>query len=139
MHKAHPMPPEIPRSVLRRFAREQRANAVRAEALVWRAVRDRRCEGAKFRGQAPVGNFIVDFLCFERRLAIEIDGPSHESPEQQAADRGSDAGLREQSYQILRLSNELVIASTELAVGAFARRCAPRSKAVALVRDSPHP
>src|SRR5229473_4832484 len=107
---------EIPRSVLKRFAREQRANFVQAEAIIWRAVRDRRCEGLKFRRQAPLGNFIVDFLCYERRLIVEIDGPSHDDAEQQASDRERELWLSEQGFRILRLPNELVIASTELAV-----------------------
>ena len=110
------MTPEIPRSALLRLAREQRANAVQAETIIWRAVRNRRCNGAKFQCQAPLGNFIVDFFCFDRRLVVEADGPSHESAEQQAKDREREDWLKEQGYQILRLPNELVIASTELAV-----------------------
>jgi adenine-specific DNA-methyltransferase len=89
---------------------------VQSEAIVWRAVRDRRCEGAKFRRQAPIGNYIVDFLCAKRRLIVEIDGPSHDSPERQAADRTRQLWLESQGLRILRLPNELVIASTELAV-----------------------
>jgi len=107
---------DVPVSVLRSFAREQRANAVQAEAIIWRAVRDRRCEGAKFRRQVALGNFIVDFVCFDRRFAVEIDGPTHESAEQQAKDGNRDAWLLEQGFRVLRLPNELVIASTELAV-----------------------
>jgi very-short-patch-repair endonuclease len=110
------MAAEIPRLVMRRLAREQRANAVQAESIVWRVLRDRHCEGVKFRRQAPIGRFIVDFLCFERRLIVEIDGPSHDEPEQQAKDREREAWLSGEGYQILRLPNALVIASTELAV-----------------------
>jgi very-short-patch-repair endonuclease len=110
------MTSEIPRPVLLRLAREQRANAVQSEAIIWRAVRNRRCEGFKFQRQVPIGNFIVDFFCFDRRLIVEVDGPSHESAEQQAKDCAREAWLREQGYQVLRLPNELVIASTELAV-----------------------
>jgi very-short-patch-repair endonuclease len=110
------MASDIPRPVLLRLAREQRAKAVQAEAIIWRSVRDRRCEGAKFRQQATLGNFIVDFVCYERRLIIEIDGPSHQNVEQQARDRERDVWLREQGFRMLRLPNELVIASTELAV-----------------------
>src|SRR5208282_3254350 len=110
------MTQDIPRSILRRFARQQRAQAVQAEILIWRAVRNRRCDGAKFQRQVPLGNFILDFICFERRLVVEIDGPSHAVPEQRLADETRDAWLREQGFQVLRLPNELVIASTELAV-----------------------
>jgi very-short-patch-repair endonuclease len=110
------MTTEIPRSVLTRLAREQRVNNVQSEAIIWRAVRDRRCEGAKFRRQAPIGNFIVDFLCAERRLIIEIYGPSHDSAERQEADNAREHWLRAQGFTILRPPNDLVIGSTELAV-----------------------
>ena len=111
------MTEEIPRTLLRRFAREQRAQAVQAEALIWRAVRNRRCDGAKFQRQVPLGNYIVDFVCFAHRLIVEIDGPSHDVPEQRLADECRDVWLRDQGFRVLRLSNDLVIASTEIAVG----------------------
>jgi very-short-patch-repair endonuclease len=111
-----PMQDEIPRSLMRRFAREQRAHAVKAEDLVWRAVRDRRCQGAKFQRQVVLGVYIVDFVCFERRLVVEIDGPSHEGEERKAADVARDKWLGAQGFRVLRLPNELVIGSTELAV-----------------------
>jgi very-short-patch-repair endonuclease len=110
------MTSDIPRPVLLRFAREQRATLVQAEALIWRAVRDRRCEGAKFRRQATIGDFIVDFVCYEQRLIVEIDGPSHEDAEQQARDQERDIWLKGQGFRMLRLPNELAIGSTELAV-----------------------
>ncbi len=110
------MPEEIPRSLMRRFARAQRANSVQAESLVWSAVRNRRCEGAKFHRQVVLGRFIADFVCFGRRLVVEIDGPSHQNEEQRPADLARDAWLREQGFRVLRLPNELVIGSTELAV-----------------------
>ena len=111
------MASDIPSDILKRFARQQRANAVQAETILWQTLRDRRCDNAKFRRQATIGNFIVDFVCFEKRLIIEVDGPSHAAPEQQAKDRERDAWLHEQDFQILRLPNELVIASTAIAVG----------------------
>ena len=96
------MSPEVPPAIMLRLAREQRTKAVQVEAIIWRAVRDRRCEGAKFRRQAGIGNFIVDFVCYERRLIVEIDGPSHEDAEQQARDRERDLWLGEQGFRILR-------------------------------------
>ena len=126
------METEIPRALMRRYAREQRANAVQSEALMWRALRNRRCEGAKFQRQVPLGRYIVDFVSFENRLIVEIDGPTHEGAEAQAADALRDAWLDSQGFRTLRLSNELVIASTELAVGRI-------REAIALSRDPPHP
>ncbi len=113
-HRA--MPSDAPESVLLRLARAQRAKAVQAEAIIWRNLRDRRRQRAKFRWQVPIGNFIVDFVCFERRLIVEVDGPSHDDPDQQTNDREWDAWLREHDFRVPRLPNESVIASTELAV-----------------------
>ena len=110
------MPEEIPRATMRQFAREQRAQSVTAEALIWQAVRNRRCLDAKFQRQVVLGNFIVDFVCFERRLVVEIDGPSHLAEGSAERDSKRDAWLAAQGFQVLRLPNELVIGSTELAV-----------------------
>jgi very-short-patch-repair endonuclease len=110
------MPSDLPSAVLLRLARGQRAHAVQPETTVWRAIRDRRCEGAKFRRRVALGSFIVDFVCFGRRLIVEVDGPTHQGEEQQAKDRERDAWLVGQDFRVLRLPDELVIASTELAV-----------------------
>src|ERR1700677_3211956 len=110
---------EIPKSLLLRFAREQRAQAVRAEAIIWRAVRNRRCEGAKFQRQVPLVEYIIDFIYFEHRLIVEIDGPSHEVPQQRLADEERDSWLRERRFRVLRLANELVIASSKTRVPPF--------------------
>jgi very-short-patch-repair endonuclease len=100
---------------LLRFAREQRANNVNAEAIRWRIVRGRRCNGAKFRRQVPLGKYVLDFVCFERKLAIEIDGPSHESDARRRRDAVRDAWIALAGLRVLRLSNELVIGTPELA------------------------
>jgi very-short-patch-repair endonuclease len=55
-------------------ARELRDGETVAEELLWKALRDRRLDGFKFRRQHPVGRFVVDFCCLERRLAVELDG-----------------------------------------------------------------
>ncbi len=120
-----PMHEEIPRSIMRSFAREQRANAVQAASLIWGAVRSRRCEGKKFQRQVALGAYLIDFVCFERRLIVEIDGPSHDREEQKAADAARDAWLCGQGFRILRLPNELVIGSTELAVARIRAALAP--------------
>ncbi len=110
------MPPSIPRERLTAFARAQRTNPVQAEAIMWRMLRDRRCEGAKFQRQAPLGPYIVDFVCFAARLVVEIDGPSHLEEAQVRSDIARDSWLRTQAFRVLRLPNDLVIASTELAL-----------------------
>ncbi len=62
---------------LRQRARELRNNATWSEILLWRDIKNRAL-GVEFHRQVPIGQFIVDFYCHELRLAIEIDGSSHE-------------------------------------------------------------
>jgi adenine-specific DNA-methyltransferase len=54
--------------------RQLRRDATEAESRLWSALRDRRLAGFKFRRQHPIGPFVVDFFCPERRLAVELDG-----------------------------------------------------------------
>jgi very-short-patch-repair endonuclease len=56
-----------------------------AEATMWRLLRDRRLALFKFRRQVPFQNFVLDFVCFEKRLIIEIDGSQHASSERDTA------------------------------------------------------
>ncbi len=59
--------------------------------------------GLKFKRQRPVGRYIVDFICHEKRLIIEVDGGQH--AEQTAYDHERDAWLRQRRYQVLRVWN----------------------------------
>ena len=58
-------------------ARQLRQNPTEAERVLWRHLRLRQLAGCKFRRQQPVGQYIVDFVCFENRLVIELDGGQH--------------------------------------------------------------
>src|SRR5262249_56400047 len=60
-----------------RFARQLRSNMTDAERKLWFALRDRRLATYKFRRQVPLGPFIVDFVCYQARLVIEVDGGQH--------------------------------------------------------------
>ena len=101
---------DIPDSVLLRLAREQCTNAVQAEAIIWRAVRDRRCDGAKFRRQVPVGSYVVDFICFESRLVIEVDGGQHADS---VRDVERDNWLLQNEFRVLRFWNNDVLQNLE--------------------------
>ena len=57
-----------------RFAKCLRRDMTDAERRVWYFLRDRRLGAAKFRRQHPIGPYIADFACVERRLVIELDG-----------------------------------------------------------------
>ena len=62
----------------RGLAREQRQIPTRSEEALWRDLRARRMDGSKFRRQTPLGPYVVDFVCFEARLVVELDGPPHD-------------------------------------------------------------
>ncbi len=60
-----------------KFAKMLRANQTDAELKLWQVLRASRLMGYKFRRQVPIDDFIVDFVCFEQKLIIEIDGGQH--------------------------------------------------------------
>jgi very-short-patch-repair endonuclease len=75
----------------------------RAEKKLWSALRDRRFAAYKFRRQVPVGLYVADFMCFDARLIIEVDGSQHV---QSAHDAQRDAWLASQNFLVKRFWNE---------------------------------
>ena len=69
------------------ISRQLRRELTIAEMALWHELRDRRLKGIKFRRQFPIGGFVVDFVCLEARLTIELDGPVHIGREQEDARR----------------------------------------------------
>jgi very-short-patch-repair endonuclease len=81
-----------------------RRDMTRAELRIWFALRDRRLDGLKFRRQATLGPFIVDFLCAQARLVVEIDGGQHGGE----SDAHRDAHIEAMGYRIIRFWNNEV-------------------------------
>ena len=94
------------------FARQLRRNMTDAERRLWRHLRRRQLVGCKFRRQCPIGRYIVDFVCFEQMLVIELDGGQH--ADQTARDAQRDAWLKTQGYQVMRFWNNEVLQKTEV-------------------------
>jgi len=92
-------------------ARKLRREMSPPERKVWAVLRARGLKGWKFRRQVPVGPFIVDFMCKEAGLVLEIDGDSHDT--QIAYDKRRDGYLRAAGYRVLRLANEDVMKELE--------------------------
>jgi very-short-patch-repair endonuclease len=107
-----------------RRARRMRGDLSRAELRLWLRLRGRALEGLKFRNQHPIGHYILDFYCPAARLAVEVDGRSHDIPEQVTHDYWRDAWLVKQGIQVLRVRDDEVFADVErvLAVIADAAR-----------------
>jgi very-short-patch-repair endonuclease len=59
------------------FAKALRTNQTDAELKIWQILRAGRLMGYKFKRQVPITDFIVDFVCFEQKLVVEIDGGQH--------------------------------------------------------------
>ncbi len=98
------------------FARQLRRNTTYAEAMLWRSLRNSGLDGLKFRRQVPIGAYVVDFLCVQHRLIVELDGPPHLTELQRWHDTVRDAWLCQQGYKILRLTNDLVIGGGDIAL-----------------------
>jgi very-short-patch-repair endonuclease len=89
------------------FARQLRQNLTCPEWILWSRLRNRGFGGLKFVRQAPVGAYVVDFLCREHFLVIELDGASHD--DKGAYDRVRETRLREAGFRVLRFANDDVL------------------------------
>jgi very-short-patch-repair endonuclease len=94
----------------RRNARAMRHVATDAERKLWLLLRDRRLDGIKFRRQVPFGPHILDFVCFERRIVIEVDGGQHADSE---VDKVRDGHLSAEGFQTVRYWNNDVLKNPE--------------------------
>lgn len=94
-------------------AKTLRLRQTRTEKIIWKQLWAKRFHGYKFRRQVPIGSYIVDFLCIESRLIIEIDGDSHWRPGAQEYDRKRERYLIEQDYCIIRFGNQDVIGALD--------------------------
>jgi len=81
-----------------------RIKPVAMEKLFWSMVRNRKLGGYKFRRQVLIGSYIVDFVCLEKKLIIELDGPFHAG--RKAYDETRDAFLGANGFRVVRLGNE---------------------------------
>jgi len=71
------------------IARNLRKRFTDAEKLLWRYLRVKQLERFKFRRQQPIGNYIVDFVCFEKGVVVEVDGGQHAVEREKDKERGS--------------------------------------------------
>jgi very-short-patch-repair endonuclease len=92
---------------LSNFANLLRKRTTEAEKLLWKHVRARQLDNFKFRRQQQIDNYIVDFVCFEKRLVIELDGGQHSVQTQMDLIR--DNYLRDQGFKILRFWNNEIM------------------------------
>ncbi|MFQ5964287.1 MAG: endonuclease domain-containing protein [Candidatus Scalinduaceae bacterium] len=87
------------------MARNLRRRSTKEERFLWRYLRAKQLEGLKFRRQQPIGKYIVDFVCFEKRLIIELDGGQHTTEIERKKDCIRDKWFTEQGFKVLRFWN----------------------------------
>jgi len=94
------------------IARKLRKNLTEAEKYLWYVLRLNHL-GVKFRRQAPIGKYIVDFACYDKKLVVELDGGQHFENKD---DEERDGWLRQQGFNVLRFWNNEVLENREGAV-----------------------
>ncbi len=88
---------------------------------MWQALRRRGLAGLRFRRQHPIGPYVHDFYCDELRLAVEIDGQSHEHADCVVHDQRRTDWLNRQGVQVVRLAARDVLADMDGALGIIRR------------------
>jgi very-short-patch-repair endonuclease len=95
------------------------------ERKLWSRLSRRQLAGFKFRRQAPIGPYVVDFYCPAGRLVIEVDGPTHIATEIPDAER--DRWLEARGYRVLRFDADQAYDETDAVVEALYREVAAGS------------
>jgi len=87
------------------YAKEMRQNPTKAEQMLWQVLRNRKFHGFKFRRQQQLGRYIVDFVCYEANLIVELDGIHHSDPVKMLEDKERTEELTQMGFQLLRFAN----------------------------------
>ncbi len=88
------------------LSRALRESQTSAEARLWQALRNRSVGCCKFKRQWPIDRYVVDLVCLERKLVIEIDGATHSTELELSRDRQRTRTLESCGLQVLRVTNE---------------------------------
>jgi very-short-patch-repair endonuclease len=97
-------------------AKELRKSQTEAEKRLWFKLREKQLCGAKFRRQEPIGKYIVDFVSFENKLVIEIDGSPYKKTEIKRNDRLRTLWLQSEGFKVLRFWNGEILNNLEVVI-----------------------
>jgi very-short-patch-repair endonuclease len=121
-------------SRLRANARALRRNSTDVERILWSELRDHRLNGAGFRRQVPIENYVADFICHAAKLVIELDGGQHFSDQGERADAKRSAVIEPKGFQVLRFSNLDVMMNRAGVLETIAAAVATRAPTLTLPR-----
>ena len=116
-------------------ARSLRRHMTLAEQTLWDALRDRRCNGLKFRRQQVIEGFIADFFCHSAKLVVEVDGAVHQDAEQQKSDCHRRAVFESRGLKEIRFTNEDVLGNLDAVLDSIKSWTSPRPSASPLLSD----
>ena len=105
------------------FSKSLRKRATNTEELPWRHLRAKRFGGLKFRRQQPIGTYIVDFVCFEEKIIVELDGGQHGLPEEMNHDNKRNEWFEAQGYKVLRFWDNEVLKNTRAVLEVIWKHC----------------
>jgi very-short-patch-repair endonuclease len=105
------------------LAKNLRKRSTDAERNLWKYLSSKQMEGLKFRRQEPIGKYIVDFVCYEKAIVVEVDGGQHS----EAVDSDRDIWLRSQGFNVLRFWNHDVLTNIEGVLEMILRYCTQKS------------
>ena len=121
-------------SKLRSNARTLRRNSTDTERILWSELRDHRLNGAGFRRQVPIENYVADFICHAAKLVVEIDGGQHFSDQAERADAARSAVIEAKGFLVLRFTNHDVTKNRVGVLEAIAAAVAERAPTLTLPR-----
>jgi very-short-patch-repair endonuclease len=104
-----------------KLAKALRNNPTETEQFLWQKLKSSQLEGVKFRRQEPIEGFIVDFVSFEKKIVIELDGGQHAEILDQ--DKNRDWCLRKNGFQVLRFWNHEVFQNLEGVLEVIRKHC----------------
>ena len=109
-------------------SKELRKNMTDAEQILWYFLRANRLCGLKFKRQQPIGNYIVDFVNFQNRLIIEIDGSQHNENTNMEKDNIRTKFLEANGYKVLRFWNNDIFENIEACIETILDFVSPTSE-----------
>jgi very-short-patch-repair endonuclease len=125
------------------FARRLRQTRTSSEDWLWQLLRNRQRLGMKFRRQHPLGPYTADFYCHEAKLAVELDGEPHLTPDGRRNDKARDAWMQAKGIEVLRFGGFAAENETKQVLErideALLRRCLDLKHPRANQPDSPRP
>jgi very-short-patch-repair endonuclease len=117
------------------IAKRLRKRQTEAEKRLWKHLKTKQLDGIKFQRQEPVGKYIVDFVSFDKRLVIELDGGQHAGD---ISDAARDAWLCTQGFRVLGIWNNEIFENPEGILEEILKKCQAKNE-VGDYSPSPHP